>query len=314
MKLVRQLFYILLLTFQILPTDLQAQNPAKDVAGKKVIRHSFFIAGPKFTGIIGENGEEIWNSNKPGARDGYVLPNGNILICWGDEVREYNGDKQVIFNFKKSAAENELGTAVRLKNGNTLITESGKQPRLLEVDQLGQIKISVPLLPETDNFHMQTRMARKLPTGNYLVPHLLAFSVKEYSPSGNIVNTFKTDLEALGGREAENWPFTAIRLKNGNTLVTLTHGNKVVEFDPLGAIAWKISNDDFEEKPFKDPCGAQRLPNGHTVIASYGASEGIRLFEVDNNKKIVWTYNGYGAHEFQILTTNGKNIKGDPLK
>ena len=314
MKLVRQLFYILLLTFQILPTDLQAQNPAKDVAGKKVIRHSFFIAGPKFTGIIGENGEEIWTSNKPGARDGYVLPNGNILICWGDEVREYNGDKQVIFNFKKSAAENELGTAVRLKNGNTLITESGKQPRLLEVDQLGQIKISVPLLPETDNFHMQTRMARKLPTGNYLVPHLLAFSVKEYTPTGNIVNTFKTDLEALGGRGAENWPFTAIRLKNGNTLVTLTHGNKVVEFDPLGAIVWKISNDDFEEKPFKDPCGAQRLPNGHTVIASYGASEGIRLFEVDNNKKIVWTYNGYGTHEFQILTTNGKNIKGSPFK
>jgi hypothetical protein len=314
MKLVRQLFYILLLTFQILPTDLQAQNPAKDVAGKKNIRHSFFIAGPKFTGIISENGEEIWTSNKPGARDGYVLPNGNILICWGDEVREYNGDKQVVFNFKKSAAENELGTAVRLKNGNTLITESGKQPRLLEVDQLGQIKISVPLLPETDNFHMQTRMARKLPTGNYLVPHLLAFSVKEYTPSGKIVHTFKTDLEALGGRGAENWPFTAIRLKNGNTLVTLTHGNKVVEFDPLGAIVWKISNDDFEEKPFKDPCGAQRLPNGHTVIASYGASEGIRLFEVDNNKKIVWTYNGYGAHEFHILTTNGKKIKGSPLK
>jgi hypothetical protein len=314
MKLLNRLFYILLLTLQILPAGMQAQNPAKTLAGKPVIRHSFFIAGPKFTGIIGENGEEIWNSDKPGARDGYVLPNGNILICWGDEVREYNGDKQVIFNFKKSAAENELGTAVRLKNGNTLITESGKQPRLLEVDQLGQIKISVPLLPETDNFHMQTRMARKLPTGNYLVPHLLAFSVKEYTPSGNIVNTFKTDLEALGGREAENWPFTAIRLKNGNTLVTLTHGNKVVEFNPQGAIVWKISNDDFEEKPFKDPCGAQRLPNGHTVIASYGASEGIRLFEVDNNKKIVWTYNGYGAHEFQILTTNGENLKGSPLK
>ena len=314
MKLLNRLFYILLLTLQILPAGMQAQNPAKTLAGKPVIRHSFFIAGPKFTGIIGENGEEIWNSDKPGARDGYVLPNGNILICWGDEVREYNGDKQVIFNFKKSAAENELGTAVRLKNGNTLITESGKEPRLLEVDHLGQIKIAVPLVPETDNFHMQTRMARKLPGGNYLVPHLLAFSVKEYTPTGKIVRSFKTDLEALGGRSAENWPFTAIRLQNGNTLVTLTHGNKVVEFNPQGAVVWKISNDDFEEKPFKDPCGAQRLPNGHTVIASYGASEGIRLFEVDNNKQIVWTYNGYGAHEFQILTTNGKKIKGSPLK
>jgi hypothetical protein len=146
------------------------------------------------------------------------------------------------------------------------------------------------------------------------VPHLLAFSVKEYTPTGKIVNTIKTDLPELGGREVENWPFTAIRLQNGNTLVTLTHGNKVVEFNPQGTVVWKISNNDFEEKPFKDPCGAQRLPNGHTVIASYGASDGIRLFEVDNNKKIVWTYNGYGAHEFQILTTNGKKLKGSPLK
>jgi hypothetical protein len=309
MKLFSLQLCILLLSFQIVPTAMQAQN-----IGKTAIRHSFFIAGPKFTGIIGENGEEIWKADKAGARDGYVLPNGNILICWGDEVREYDVDKKVIFNFKKSATENELGTAVRLKNGNTLITESGKAPRLLEVDQSGEIKISVPLLPETDNIHMQTRMARKLPTGNYLVPHLLAFSVKEYTPAGKIVNTIKTDLAELGGRAVENWPFTAIRLQNGNTLVTLTHGNKVVEFNPQGNIVWKISNDDFEEKPFKDPCGAQRLANGHTVIASYGASDGIRLFEVDKNKKIVWTYNGYGAHEFQILTTNGEKLKGSPLK
>lgn len=314
MKLVSRLFHILLLTVLMLPAATRAQSATKNAEGGEAIQHSFFIAGPAFTGIIGEEGEAIWNADKPGARDGYVLPNGNILICWADEVREYNVDRQVIFNFKKSVAENELGTAVRLKNGHTLITESGKQPRLLEVDRMGQIKISVPLAPETDNTHMQTRMARKLPDGNYLVPHLLAFSVKEYTPSGNIVQTLKTDLAELGGRAAENWPFTAIRLKNGNTLVTLTHGNKVVELDPLGTVVWKISNDDFQEKPFKDPCGAQRLPNGHTVIASYGASEGIRLFEVDNNKKIVWIYKGYGAHEFQILTTNGKKIKGNPLK
>jgi len=314
MNLLSRLACILLLSIQILPIEMQAQSASQTVAGKTDIRHSFFIAGPKFTGIIGENGEEIWKADKSGARDGYVLPNGNILICWGDEVREYNVDKKIIFNFKKSAAENELGTAVRLKNGNTLITESGKTPRLLEVDQLGQIQITVPLQPETDNIHMQTRMARKLINGNYLVPHLLAFIVKEYTPTGKIVNTIKTDLPELGGREVENWPFTAIRLQNGNTLVTLTHGNKVVEFNPQGTVVWKISNDDFEEKPFKDPCGAQRLPNGHTVIASYGASDGIRLFEVDNNKKIVWTYNGYGAHEFQILTTNGKKLKGSPLK
>jgi len=280
----------------------------------KKISHMFFIAGPDFTGIIGENGEISWNSGKPGARDGFVLPNGHVLICWADEVKEYDNDKKVVFNYKKSAPANELGTAVRLENGNTLITESGKEPRLLELDQQGIIKAWIPLLPETDNVHMQTRMARKLPSGNYIVPHLLAFKVKEYTPEGKVIKTFNTDLPALGGRDSENWPFTAIRLKNGNTLITLTHGNKVVEMNPDGQVVWELSNDDFQTKVLQDPCGAQRLPNGNTAIASYGANEGIRLFEIDRKKKIVWSYKRYRVHDFQILTTNGKPIKGNPLK
>ncbi len=280
-----------------------------------VIRHSMFIAGPDFTGILGEQGEIIWNSGKPGARDGYVLENGHVLVCWSDEVVEYNTEKKAIFSFKRSATENELGTAVRLDNGHTMITESGRSPRLVETDASGKVLVSVPLQPETDNIHMQTRMARKLPNGNYLVPHLLAFKVKEYQPDGTIVNMFSTDLPELGGRAAENWPFTAIRLKNGNTLVTLTHGNKVVELDGNGKVVWKISNDDFSELPFVDPCGAQRLPNGNTMITSYGATKGIKLFEVDKKKKMVWSYSGpYRAHHFQVLTTNGKKINGSPLK
>jgi hypothetical protein len=278
------------------------------------VTHSFFVAGPDFTGIIGEDGKEIWNSGKPGARDGFVLPNGHILICWADEVLEFDQNKKVIFTFKREFAENELGTAVRLKNGNTLITESGKSPRLLEVDQLGKITKTIPLLPETDNVHMQTRMARKLENGNYLVPHLLAFAVKEYDPAGKVIKTFKTDLETLGGTKAENWPFTAIALDNGNTLVSLTHGNKVVEFNPNGKVVWQVSNDDFTEKAFQDPCGIQRLANGNTVIASYGAQQGIKIFEVTRDKKIVWKDMDHRAHELQILTTNGKPLTGKLLK
>lgn len=302
-------FCIVLITFSI----VVAGNKEKDSKGKK-ITHSVFIAGPQFTGIIDEQGNEVWNSGKNGARDGYVLPNGNVLICWADEVREYDQNKNVIFNFQRREPKNELGTAVRLENGNTLITESGTNPQLLEVSPHGKIMVSVPLLPETDNTHMQTRMARKLDNGNYLVPHLLAFAVKEYTPTGEVVQTFKTDLPELGGRESENWPFTAIRLKNGNTLINLTHGNKSIEVDKTGKVVWKISNDDFDENIFQDPCGAQRLPNGNTVIASYAAQEGIKLFEVTRKKELVWSYSGYRVHDFQILTTNGKPIKGKPMK
>jgi hypothetical protein len=279
------------------------------------IRHSFFIAGPSFTGIIDEEGEEVWDSGKPAARDGFVLPSGNVLIAWSDEVKEFARDKKVVFQFAKSPENREIGTVQRLEGGRTLITELGPKPRLMEVDAAGKIVLEFPLQPETDNAHMQTRMARKLKSGNYLVPHLLAFKVKEYTPKGEVVQEFPTDMDDLGGRKAENWPFTAIRLENGNTLVNLTHGNKTVELDQKGKVVWKISNDDFPAKPFADPCGGQRLPNGNTVIASYGATGSIKIFEVTPEKKIAWTYEGkHRAHEIQILTTNGKPIEGEPLK
>ncbi len=283
--------------------------------GEQPVKHSFFVAGPTFTGIIDEEGKESWDSGRGGARDGWVLPSGNVLIAWNDIVREMTPDKQVVFEYKLDPANKEIGTAVRLDNGNTLITELGKKPRLMEVTADGKIAVEFPLKPETNNAHMQTRMARKLASGNYLVPHLLAFKVKEYTPGGKVVKEFPTDMKDLGGREAKNWPFTAIRLAGGNTLVCLTNGNKVVEMDADGNVVWKVSNDDFDNNPFDDACGGQRLPNGNTVITAYHARQGIKLFEVTRDRKIVWTYEGpHRAHHFQILTTNGKPVEGMPLK
>ncbi|MEQ9221785.1 MAG: hypothetical protein RLO17_27260 [Cyclobacteriaceae bacterium] len=304
----------LILSFLLLVIQVGYTKDAFLVKKDKEIRHSVFIAGPQFTGIVDENGEVSWDSGKPRARDGYVLPNGHVLICWADEVIEFDQSKKVVFSFKRRGPKNELGTAMRLENGNTLITESGDQPELLEVDASGKIVLAVPLKPETDNIHMQTRMARKLDNGNYLVPHLLAFKVKEYTPLGEVVNEIATDREELGGRATENWPFTAIKLKNGNVLINLTHGNKTIEVNKQGEIVWKLSNDDFKENLLQDPCGAQRLPNGNTVIASYAAKEGVKLFEVTRKKEVVWTYEGYRVHHFQILTTNGKPLKGVPMK
>lgn len=279
------------------------------------IRHALFIAGPSFTGILNEQGEEEWNSNKPAARDGWVLPNGNVLIAWTDEVVEYQRDKKVVFRYAKSPENQELGTVERLADGRTLVTELGAKPRLLELDATGKIVVEVSLQPETDNAHMQTRMARKLPSGNYLVPHLLAFKVKEYTPKGDVVSEIKTDLPELGGRSTEAWPFTAIRLENGNTLVDLTHSNQVVEFDSEGKVVWHVTNDDLPGKPLADPCGCQRLPNGNTVVASYAAQGAVKVLEITPDKKIAWTYEGpHRAHHVQVLTTNGEKVAGKPLR
>ncbi len=129
------------------------------------ITHTLFIAGPNFTGIMNETGQVEWDAGEKGARDGYILPNGHALIAWSKEVREITRDHKVVFRYQLSNDNSEIGTVQRLDNGNTLITELGKRPRLLEVTPQGSLAIDLALQPETDNAHMQTRMARKLSSG-----------------------------------------------------------------------------------------------------------------------------------------------------
>lgn len=280
------------------------------------IKHSFLVTGG-LTAILDEDSRVIWKTAER-SRDGFVLPNGNVLVSHHQEVREYTREGEVVFRYSLDPVNKEMGTSVRLDNGNTLIVERGPKPRLLEVSPDGKIAVEVPLQPETANNHMQTRMARKLANGNYLVPHLLAFAVKEYAPDGKVVKTFQTKLDELGGPKVDNWPFTAIRLENGNTLVNLTHGNKTVEFDSEGKIAWLVENSDVAGR-FADPCGGQRLANGNTVICSYGqkAADMAKVFEITRDKKVVWEYvnpNLKGVHEIHVISTNGEAVAWPPMK
>ena len=307
MNLTIPLFLSLLLALA-LPAKNEKANPT---FGKQVsesgIRHSFLICGNP-TALVNEKNEIVWQTKGYG-RDGFVLKSGNVLVSIGNEAKEITREGKVVWSYKLSKGNKELGSSVRLDNGNTLIVERGVKPQLLEVRKDGSVAVTVPLKPDTQNGHMQTRMARKLPNGNYIVPHLLAFAVKEYKPDGTVVRTIKTDLEELGGRKARNWPFTAIQLKGGNLLVNLTNGNKTVEFDPSGKVVWRVDNSHVDGR-FADPCGGQRLANGNTLICSYGQRKGDmpKLFEVTRDKKVVWEYfnPAVRAHEVHVISTNGK--------
>jgi len=300
--------FLSLLLALALPAKNEKANPT---FGKQVsesgIRHSFLICGNP-TALVNEKNEIVWQTKGYG-RDGFVLKSGNVLVSIGNEAKEITREGKVVWSYKLSKGNKELGSSVRLENGNTLIVERGVNPQLLEVRKDGSVAVTVPLKPDTQNGHMQTRMARKLPNGNYIVPHLLAFAVKEYKPDGTVVRTIRTDLEELGGRKARNWPFTAIQLKGGNLLVNLTNGNKTVEFDPSDKVVWRVDNSHVDGR-FADPCGGQRLANGNTLICSYGQRKGDmpKLFEVTRDKKVVWEYfnPAVRAHEVHVISTNGK--------
>jgi len=285
------------------------------------VTHSFLGVG-KANGavIVGEDNEVTWKLDMP-ASDGWVLPNGNVLLALygtkgfpnGGIVEVDRESKEIVFQYK--GQQKETSTVSVLPNGNYLLAELGPQPRAVEINRRGEVVKTTPLKCQTKNFHMQTRMLRLLPNGNYIAPHLLDFAVKEYVPgSGEVVNIIPTDDR---GREKKDWPFTAIRLDNGNTLIACTNGNRIIEVNADGEIVWSVDNDDLGQELFDDACGAQRLPNGNTVISSYHAKgDSVKLFEVTRDKKVVWTYNGMNAgfHHFQILTTNGKPVENNKMK
>jgi hypothetical protein len=266
-------------------------------------RHTFLATGAE-TFIADDSGKASWSYPRA-SRDGWILPNGNVLLALSNSqtyprgaVVEVDRAGKILFEFKGS--QSEVNTVQPLADGRVLLTEAGAKPRVLEVDRSGKVLADVPIEAQTKDLHMQSRMTRKLANGNYLVPQLLDRVVREYDPTGKVVWEAK----------APHMPFTAIRLPDGNTLIGCTHGNLVVEVDRAGKEVWRLTNDDLAGRPLDDCCGVQRLANGNTVITSYHAGPGqVRLLEVTRDKKVVWTYTDTrrsGIHTFQILDADGR--------
>ncbi|WZO99314.1 hypothetical protein EP7_000913 [Isosphaeraceae bacterium EP7] len=277
----------------------------------KPIRHGLLAMGGK-TYILDADGHATWTYPRP-SRDGWVLQGGNLLLALNKNADEPGGsavevtpDGKILFAFK--GTQSEVNTVQDVGGGRILVSEAGDHPRLIEVDRSGKVVVEVPLKAQTKDHHLQTRMARKLSNGNYLVPQLLDKVVREYTAKGEVIWEVATP----------DMPFTAIRLPDGNTLIGCTLGNLVIEVAPSGKIVWQVTNDDLPGRPINDACGVQRLPNGNTVITSHHAGpDDVKLSEVTRDKRLVWTHQGRGMpgiHHFQILDTDGTPLAGPPLR
>jgi hypothetical protein len=288
------------------------------------ITHRFLACGSK-TYIMEADGKASW-SYPHSTRDGYVLEDGRIILTLS-KSRDYPGGAVVeigvdaIETLIWKGTQSEVNSTHPTPQGTFVITEAGPNPRLLELDRGGKILVEFPLACQQSNHHMQTRMARKLPDGTYLVPHLLDFAVKQYDAKGNVLKAIDTSVEGDQQRSIHTWPFTAIRHGEGHTLVCCTNGNRVVDFDAEGKMVWQLTTDDLPGPWLQDPCGGQVLSNGNVVIASYASGRkdphAPKLIEVNRDKKVVWTYSdgqSVGIHHFQIIDTNGQPISGPANK
>lgn len=299
-------------------------NITGNTADAQETTHSFAAFGQK-TYIMGADGKKSW-TYPAATRDGYVLDDGTIILTLSKGKRYRGGAVVSVDSDGKETliwkgTQSEVNAAQPTDSGTFVITEAGKSPRLLEVDRSGKVLVEFPLQCQKANHHLQTRMARKLADGTYLVPHLLNFAVLNYDASGKILSKLDTTVAGDPERKIHTWPFTAIRHGDGQTLVCCTNGNRVVDFDADGKIIWQLTNDDLPGPWLQDPCGGQVLPNGNVVIACYAGGRNDprapKLFEVNRNKTVVWKYadgQKVGIHHFQILKTNGRELAGSALK
>jgi hypothetical protein len=271
---------------------------------------SFLMLGG-LTQIVDASGKVSWKY--PAAtRDGEMLSNGNLLLALsknkaypGGAVVEVTRDQKVVWEYK--GTQTEVNTAVRLPNGNVMLTEAGDNPRLLEVARDGSIKVEIPLGCQTANHHMQSRMARKLPNGRYLVPQ--EKTVREYDASGKVVWERQSPESSLDNRS-----FCGLRNAAGHTLISLTVANHLIEVDPDGKVVWELRAGDLADVRINRTTALAWLPNGNIVFSNYAArAPQPKLVEITRDKQVVWTYTDAskeGVHEFQLLDDAGKPLPG----
>lgn len=219
------------------------------------------------------------------------LPNSNILFqtSW-TRIVEMTPENRVAWSYdaakqnRKTPGEPvEVHSFQRLENGRTLLAESGPG-RLIEVDREGKIELEVPMTRTFPDVQHDTRLARKLNTGNYLVAHERDRVVREYDPSGTVV------WEHYVGEAV----YSAVRLTNGNTLIGCGSGGRVVEVDPAGKVVWGIDRKELPGIILVWVTLVERLPSGNTlVVNAHAGRENPQILEVTMDKRVVWTFSDW---------------------
>ena len=245
----------------------------------------------KTLAIVNEKGDIEWQTPVRNIHDAWKLPDGNILfqVDW-NEIVEMTPDRKIVWKYDAARQNGNEGRPVevhafqRLANGLTMIVESGPA-RIIEVDSDGKIQKQIALKIDHPNPHTDTRLARKLENGHYLVAHEGANQVvREYDTEGKVVWEFKTGTKV----------YSALRLKNGNTLLGMGDGHRVVEVNREGKTVWSVEEKELPGCTLAWVTMVERLSNGNTFIVNcHGGEKAPQLIEVDPQKNVVWSFKDF---------------------
>jgi hypothetical protein len=252
--------------------------------------------------------------------DIHLLSNGNVLFARKTGASEINPDKQIVWNYDAPKGT-EVHSAQPIGPDKVFLCQNGTPAKAILIDKkTGKIEMEHELATKTPDdpksVHGQFRHIRMTKAGTYLIAHLNLGKVVEYDK----------DWKEIWSVEAGS-PWAAVRLANGNTLISGNQHGYVREVNPKGEAVWEINKDDLPGYPLYTVQEVNRLTNGNTVISNWGGSirkedwnKVVQVIEVTPDKKIAWALHQWTDPDLgpssciQLLDEPGVEEDGDHLR
>ncbi len=279
-----------------------------DLPGKGMAQHPMLYIGEGYNKMFLVNhGKIVWTySTGPGNEydDVWMLSNGNILFTRMQYIAEITPEKKVVWRYD-AVPGTEIHACQPIGLDKVLFIVNGLPPRLMVVNiktHAVEVEHILPAPSQTDkgSVHPQFRRVRYTSKGTYLIPFLNMNRVVEYDKN----------FKEIWSYDAVK-PWAAIRLKNGNTLITKEDDVSTVEVNPKKETVWEVSKADIPDQYwYGNSQSVTRLANGNTIICSRGGDHhGPQLVEITRDKKVVWVlqdWQNFGpATAVQILDEPG---------
>ena len=267
-----------------------AESPADDgLPGSGIAQHPMLYIGEGCNRMfVISGGKVIWTYDTGEGweyDDIWMKKNGNIVFSrmyWAGEVTP---EKQLVWRYDARWGE-ELHTIQPIDSQRVLMVVSGPTPYAVIVNTATgaeEYRHDVPY-ENAGHAHGQFRRFRMTADRTFLAPYLTRNKVVEYDLDFNPLWEYAIDK-----------PWAAIRLNNGNTLITNEKHALTREVAPDGRTVWEMALSELPEKYRLDDCqSCVRLKNGNTIFCSRG-NNGLspQLVEVTPEKEVVWVLNDW---------------------
>ncbi len=269
------------------------EKPMENLPGKGLAQHSMLYIGENCNRMsLVNKGKVIWTYNTgrgPEYDDIWMLSNGNILFSRMQYIALITPDKKVLWRYNCNTTPGPGFTEVHgcqpLGLNRVMFVLNGLPPKLMIINtKTGKVELEREIPYEnadSKSVHAQFRRARVTAQGTYLIPYLLLGRVVEYDKDFKEIWRYNITT-----------PWAALRLKNGNTLITNEKDWFTREVNPKGETVWEFNCKTDLPVSFQFTSAPQtctRLANGNTIFASRGDhGTGPQLIEVAPDKKVVW--------------------------